>query len=53
MISEAAMCLALDDTSGDDSLLPGGMLTPALACGQALIDRLVAAGIEFRVIERS
>jgi short subunit dehydrogenase-like uncharacterized protein len=27
------------------------MVTPAVAMGQALIDRLVAAGISFRVVE--
>lgn len=57
MISEAALCLALDDLVGEARpgapLVHGGLLTPATACGQALIDRLVAAGIEFRVIERA
>jgi len=42
MLAEAALCLAHDD-------LPdrAGQLTPAVAMGQALIDRLVAAGIGF------
>ena len=42
MLAEAALCLAQDD-------LPdrAGQLTPAVAMGQALIDRLVAAGIGF------
>jgi short subunit dehydrogenase-like uncharacterized protein len=42
MLAEAALCLAHDD-------LPerAGQLTPAVAMGQALIDRLVAAGIRF------
>lgn len=44
MIGEAALSLALDD-------LPrrGGCLTPSLAMGQALVDRLRAAGMTFRV----
>jgi short subunit dehydrogenase-like uncharacterized protein len=47
MIAEAGMCLARDD-------LPphAGQVTPAVAMGQALIDRLQHAGIEFRVLER-
>ncbi len=47
MIAEAAMCLARDD-------LPerAGQLTPAVAMGQPLIDRLQGAGIEFRVLEQ-
>ncbi|MGI8863151.1 MAG: saccharopine dehydrogenase family protein [Solirubrobacteraceae bacterium] len=46
MLSEAALCLAHDD-------LPerSGQLTPAVAMGQPLIDRLSAAGIEFRTVE--
>jgi short subunit dehydrogenase-like uncharacterized protein len=44
MLAESALCLAHDE-------LPdrGGQLTPAVAMGQSLIDRLVRAGIEFRV----
>ncbi len=46
MLGESALCLAHDD-------LPqrAGQLTPAVAMGQALIDRLVAAGIAFRVVD--
>jgi short subunit dehydrogenase-like uncharacterized protein len=46
MLAESALCLAQDD-------LPetSGQLTPAVAMGQALIDRLVRAGIEFKVLE--
>jgi short subunit dehydrogenase-like uncharacterized protein len=46
MLAESALCLAHDQ-------LPqrAGQLTPAVAMGQPLIDRLQAAGIEFRVIE--
>ena len=45
MLAESALCLAHDD-------LPdrGGQLTPAVAMGPALIDRLVAAGIGFATI---
>ena len=45
MLAEAALCLAHDD-------LPdrAGQLTPAVAMGQALIDRLVAAGIGFAIV---
>jgi short subunit dehydrogenase-like uncharacterized protein len=45
MLAESALCLAHDD-------LPdiAGQLTPAVAMGQPLIDRLVAAGIGFGVV---
>jgi short subunit dehydrogenase-like uncharacterized protein len=45
MLAEAALCLAHDD-------LPdrAGQLTPAVAMGQALIDRLVRAGIGFATV---
>jgi short subunit dehydrogenase-like uncharacterized protein len=45
MLAEAALCLAHDD-------LPdrAGQLTPAVAMGQALIDRLIAAGIGFATV---
>ncbi|PHR90875.1 MAG: saccharopine dehydrogenase [Robiginitomaculum sp.] len=47
MIAEAAICLARD-VSHDD--VAGGVLTPAPAMGQALIDRLVAnAGLTFTI----
>ncbi|MER5863207.1 saccharopine dehydrogenase NADP-binding domain-containing protein [Kitasatospora sp. NPDC002040] len=44
MLAEASLCLALDE-------LPktSGQVTPAVAMGDALIDRLGAAGIRFRV----
>jgi short subunit dehydrogenase-like uncharacterized protein len=44
MLAESALCLAFDS-------LPevAGQVTPAVAMGQALIDRLVAAGITFEV----
>ena len=45
MLAESALCLAHDE-------LPGraGQLTPAVAMGPALRRRLVAAGIEFKVL---
>jgi short subunit dehydrogenase-like uncharacterized protein len=47
MLAESALCLAHDE-------LPdrSGQLTPAVAMGQALIDRLQRAGIGFEVVER-
>jgi short subunit dehydrogenase-like uncharacterized protein len=44
MLAESALCLAHDE-------LPdlAGQLTPAVAMGQSLTDRLVRAGIQFRV----
>lgn len=46
MLAESALCLALDP-------LPktAGQVTTAQAMGDALIDRLVAAGMRFRVLE--
>ncbi len=46
MLAEAALCLAHDD-------LPerAGQLTPAVAMGEKLIDRLQRAGMEFRITE--
>jgi short subunit dehydrogenase-like uncharacterized protein len=46
MLAESALCLAHDD-------LPqrAGQLTPAVAMGQPLIDRLQRAGIAFRVLD--
>ena len=48
MISECGLALAYDRAS-----LPaqGGLSTPAAAFGDVLLDRLVAAGIEFRLVE--
>jgi short subunit dehydrogenase-like uncharacterized protein len=48
MLAEAALCLAHDDLPAS-----AGQVTPAVAMGQALIDRLVAAGIVFRTVEAS
>jgi short subunit dehydrogenase-like uncharacterized protein len=48
MLGESALCLAHDS-------LPerAGQITPAVAMGGHLIERLQAAGIEFRVVEQS
>jgi short subunit dehydrogenase-like uncharacterized protein len=45
MFAESALCLALDD-------LPptAGQVTTAVAMGDALLDRLRAAGLAFRVV---
>ncbi|PZF89221.1 saccharopine dehydrogenase family protein [Micromonospora deserti] len=46
MLAESALCLALDE-------LPptAGQVTPVAAMGDALLDRLVRAGITFRVLD--
>jgi len=46
MIGEAALCLALD---GDRIPEQGGVLTPATAMGQTLLERLRVAGMTFDV----
>jgi short subunit dehydrogenase-like uncharacterized protein len=46
MLGESALCLARDELPSRS-----GQLTPAVAMGQALIDRLQRAGIAFRVLE--
>jgi short subunit dehydrogenase-like uncharacterized protein len=45
MLGEAALCLAFDDNPSTS-----GQVTTAVAMGQNLIDRLVAAGLVFRVL---
>ncbi|MEW2142639.1 saccharopine dehydrogenase NADP-binding domain-containing protein [Micromonospora vinacea] len=47
MLAESALCLALDE-------LPptAGQLTPVAAMGDALFDRLVRAGLTFRVLKQ-
>ncbi|MEU8155642.1 saccharopine dehydrogenase NADP-binding domain-containing protein [Micromonospora sp. NPDC048986] len=47
MLAESALCLALDE-------LPSiaGQLTPVAAMGDALLDRLVRAGLTFRVLSQ-
>lgn len=44
MLSQAALCLALDETAGP---LPAGVLTPATAMGEALLTRLARVGVTF------
>jgi short subunit dehydrogenase-like uncharacterized protein len=44
MLGEAALCLALDPLSS-----PGGVLTPSVAMGGALLARLRRAGLTFAV----
>ncbi len=46
MLAEAALCLA-----GDDLPARAGQLTPAVAMGDHLLDRLRRAGIRFEVVE--
>lgn len=46
MLSEAALCLALDK---DRLTSPGGVLTPASAMGEALVERLNASDVTFEV----
>ncbi|MBV9822616.1 MAG: saccharopine dehydrogenase, partial [Actinobacteria bacterium] len=48
MLAESALCVAFDDLPAT-----AGQLTPAVAMGQPLIDRLTRAGIAFRVLEQS
>jgi short subunit dehydrogenase-like uncharacterized protein len=46
MLAESALCLAFDDLPAG-----AGQLTPAVAMGEALRRRLVAAGIKFEVLD--
>jgi short subunit dehydrogenase-like uncharacterized protein len=46
MLAESAVCLARDQLP--DS---AGQVTPAVAMGQPLIDRLVREGIKFEVVD--
>ena len=46
MLGESALCLAFDDLPAT-----AGQVTPAVAMGDRLIDRLVRAGLTFRVVE--
>ena len=48
MLAESAMCVAFDELPAT-----AGQLTPAVAMGQPLIDRLTAAGMQFRVLEHT
>jgi short subunit dehydrogenase-like uncharacterized protein len=46
MLAESALCLAFDELPSR-----GGQITPAVAMGDALRRRLVAAGIKFEVLD--
>jgi short subunit dehydrogenase-like uncharacterized protein len=46
MLAESALCLALQ---GRELSSPGGILTPASAMGQALVDRLNAQDVAFQI----
>ncbi|WP_035845112.1 saccharopine dehydrogenase family protein [Kitasatospora azatica] len=47
MLAEAALCLAFDELP-----VTAGQVTPAVAMGGALIDRLRAAGLRFAVLDQ-
>lgn len=49
MITESALCLALDREKLPEQ---AGVLTPAIAMGQVLIERLIKAGIKFERVEK-
>ncbi|PWU43986.1 saccharopine dehydrogenase [Micromonospora globispora] len=46
MLAESALCLAFDDLPATS-----GQVTPVTAMGDALLDRLVNAGLTFRVLD--
>ncbi|OEU95763.1 saccharopine dehydrogenase family protein [Streptomyces oceani] len=48
MLAESALCLAYDEKLPETS----GQVTPAAAMGEALTDRLVRAGLQFRLTHR-
>ncbi|MFF4876066.1 saccharopine dehydrogenase family protein [Micromonospora sp. NPDC000668] len=47
MLAESALCLALDELPPTT-----GQLTPVAAMGDALLDRLIRAGLTFRVLKQ-
>lgn len=47
MVAESALCLALERARLPDEV---GILTPAVALGDVLLERLQAAGITFRIL---
>jgi len=53
MVAESALCLALDGEKLSPRSSQGGVLTPAEAMGDVLIERLQKAGIRFEVLEKS
>ncbi|OZV84474.1 saccharopine dehydrogenase [Micromonospora echinospora] len=48
MLAESALCLAYDDLPAT-----AGQVTPVTAMGDALLERLVRAGITFRVVDEA
>ena len=46
MLAESGLCLAFDDLPAT-----AGQVTTAVAMGDALLERLRAAGLSFRVLE--
>ncbi|MFI6820620.1 saccharopine dehydrogenase family protein [Micromonospora sp. NPDC050187] len=48
MLAESALCLAYDDLPAT-----AGQVTPVTAMGDALLERLLRAGITFRVVEET
>ncbi|RKN51022.1 saccharopine dehydrogenase family protein [Micromonospora endolithica] len=48
MLAESALCLATDD----DLPATSGQVTPVTAMGDALLERLVKAGMTFRVVDQ-
>ncbi len=49
MVAESAVCLALQR---DSLAAKGGVLTPAAAMGETLIQRLHAKGLTFETLEK-
>ena len=52
MVAESALCLALDSERLSSHSAQGGVLTPAEAMGDVLIERLQKVGIRFEVLEK-
>lgn len=50
MVSESALCLALDADQLPENY---GVVTPAMAMGDRLLERLRAAGMGFEILDRS
>lgn len=51
MLLETGLALAqdADKLAASGEVRPGGVLTPASACGMVLVERLRAAGFTFRI----
>jgi len=50
MVCESALCLALNKDALPGGPTRGGLLTPATAFGQVLVDRLRSAGMRFEIL---